>query len=252
MTEIAETTGRTGDPGRTGAAGRTGGQSQESGPSVTDQAKEKVQETAQGVQQKAQEVKGQAGDRVRQEVEKHSVQTGSQLLFTADAMRRTGKQLQQEGKDGPAKVTDAVAERAERLGSYMTAANTDQILRDVEDFARRQPWLVAIGGTTLGFLASRFMKASSTRRYEEGGDLHYTQRHASPGMPGASSLPAPSGYDSAASSRGTGSDLPTRSTPPTGMAPTGAGSGGSTPTPTPAPAQTGKGGSHKSGESRGN
>ena len=92
-------------------------------PSVTDQAKEKVQETAQGVQQKAQEVKGQAGDRVRQEVEKHSMQTGSQLLSTADAMRRTGEQLQQEGKDGPAKMTNVVAERAERLGSYMTAAN---------------------------------------------------------------------------------------------------------------------------------
>ena len=220
--------------------------------STTEQAKEKVQETAQQVQDKAQEMKGQAGDRVRQELDTRSTQAGSQLQFTADAMRRTGKQLRDEEKEGPAKVIDMVAERAERLGNYMTGAKADQIVRDIEDFARRQPWLVAIGGTTIGFLASRFMKASSTRRYEEGGDLHYTQRHASPGMPGASSLPAPSGYDSAASSRGTGSDLPTRSTPPTGTAPTGAGSGGTTPTPTPAPAQTGKGGSGKSGESRGN
>jgi ElaB/YqjD/DUF883 family membrane-anchored ribosome-binding protein len=252
MTETAETTART------GAAGRTGGETEESqteqGPSVTDQAKEKVQETAQGVQQKAQEVKGQAGDRVRQEVEKHSVQTGSQLLFTADAMRRTGKQLQQEGKDGPAKVTEAVAERAERLGNYMSAANTDQILRDVEDFARRQPWLVAIGGTTIGFLASRFMKASSSRRYEESGDLYYAQRYTSqhytsPGVQGASQ--PSSGYGSPALPTPATTDLPTPPVSPTGTRQTGETSGASKPGSPSASAETGTGGSRTSGETRG-
>jgi len=183
--------------------------------------------------------------------EKHSTQTGTQLLFTADAMRRTGKQLQQEGKDGPAKVTDAVAARAERLGNYMTAANTDQILRDVEDFARRQPWLVAIGGTTLGFLASRFMKASSSRRYEEGGDLYYAQRYTSPETRAASSPPSPSGYGSPASPKPAVTDLPTPPAPPTGTRQAGDGSGASKPGSPSASAETGKGGSRKSGETRG-
>ena len=62
----------------------------------------------------------------------------------------------------------AVADRAERLGSYMTRANADQMIRDVENFARRQPLLFAFGGATLGFLASRFMKASSSSRYQSG------------------------------------------------------------------------------------
>lgn len=158
MTDMAEQTG-------------TGEQS------TTEQAKEKVQETAQQVQQKAHEVKGQASDRVRQELDNRSKQAGSQLQFTADAMRRTGEQLKGEGKEGPAKVTTVVADRAERLGNYMTDANADKILRDVEDFARRQPWLVAVGGVTLGFLASRFVKASSSRRYEEGRDLGNGQRY---------------------------------------------------------------------------
>jgi hypothetical protein len=134
--------------------------------SATDQAKEKVQETAGQVQQKAVEVKGQAGDRVRQELDVRSTEAGEQLGLTAKAMRGTGKQLLSEGNHTPAKVVTAVADRAERLGGYLTEANADQMLRDVENFARRQPLLFAVGGATIGFLAARFMKASSSSRYE--------------------------------------------------------------------------------------
>jgi hypothetical protein len=35
----------------------------------------------------------------------------------------------------------------------------------VEDFARRRPWLVAGIGFAVGLAASRFLKASSERRY---------------------------------------------------------------------------------------
>jgi ElaB/YqjD/DUF883 family membrane-anchored ribosome-binding protein len=83
-------------------------------------------------------------------------------------MRQTSRQLQEEGKEVPAKVATVVAERAERLGDYMTVANADRIVRDVESFARRQPWLVAIGSAAAGFLASRFLKASSGHRYASG------------------------------------------------------------------------------------
>ena len=131
-----------------------------------DQAKEKVQETAEQVQQKAVEVKGQAGDRIRQELDVRSTDAGKQLGITAEAMRRTGNQLRGEGKETPAKVVTAVADRTQRLGSYMTEANADRMLRDVENFARRQPLLFAVGGATVGFLAARFMKASSSSRYE--------------------------------------------------------------------------------------
>ena len=135
---------------------------------VPEQAKEKMQEGVEVVQEKAQELKGTAGDRVRQEVDARSTEAGTQLQGTAAAMRRTTEQLRQEGNDGPARAMDFVAERAERLGSYLTGANADQVLHDVEGFARRQPWLVAVGGATAGFFAARFLKASSSARYQAG------------------------------------------------------------------------------------
>ncbi|MDF2751767.1 MAG: hypothetical protein K0S82_149 [Gaiellaceae bacterium] len=127
--------------------------------SAADQAKEKVQE-------KAIEVKGQAGDRVRRELDARSTDAGQQLGLTASAMRRSGEQLRSEGNQTPAAMVTAVADRAERLGGYLTEANADQILWDVENFARRQPLLFVLGGATIGFLAARFMKASSRSRYE--------------------------------------------------------------------------------------
>ena len=136
--------------------------------STADQAEEKVQETAAQVQEKAVEVKGQAGERVRRELDTRSTEAGTQLGQTAEAMRRTGDQLRGEGKEAPAKVVTAVADRAERLGGYMTRADADQMIRDVESFARRQPLLFAFGGAALGFLASRFVKASSSGRYQTG------------------------------------------------------------------------------------
>lgn len=236
MTEISE------QPERTGEAGQ----------STTEQAKEKVQETAQQVQQKAQDVKGQAGERVRQELDNRSTQAGSQLQFAADAMRRTGQQLRDEEKEGPAKAIDMVAERAERLGNYMTSAKADQIVRDIEDFARRQPWLVAVSGATLGFLASRFTKASSSRRYEEGSERQNGQRYPATAVAGtASRSTAESAYTSPALSAGT----PARSDELAFALdePLVAG-GGSGPAPTTAasPPGTGKGRqSSKSGEPRG-
>ena len=135
---------------------------------TTEQAKEKAQETAEQVQQKAVEVKGRRASGSGGSSILRSTEAGTQLGQTAEAMRRTGDQLREDGKETPAKVVTAVADRAERLGSYLTRADADQMIRDIENFARRQPFFVAVSGATLGFLASRFMKASSSRRYQGG------------------------------------------------------------------------------------
>ena len=51
------------------------------------------------------------------------------------------------------------------FGGYLKDADADRILHDVEDLGRRQPWAVIAGGLAVGFMASRFLKASSSERY---------------------------------------------------------------------------------------
>jgi ElaB/YqjD/DUF883 family membrane-anchored ribosome-binding protein len=174
MSEVAAQKSReAGGAPVTAGAGDSAGSTASS--STAEQAKGKLQEGAEVVQEKGAELKSQAGERVRLELDTRSTQAGEQLQGTGEALRRTGEQLRQEGKETPAKVTGYLAERTERLGSYLSSASSDQLLRDVEDFARRQPWLMAAAGATAGFLASRFLKASGSRGSEGGSSREGTR-----------------------------------------------------------------------------
>jgi hypothetical protein len=127
---------------------------------------ERAQEVAGQAQQKAQEAAGQATGRMREQVDQRSTQAGEQMVSTAKDVRTVGEELRKQGKDKPAQLAEQAAQRAERLGGYLQESDADRILRDVEDFARKQPWAVAAGGLVLGFVGSRFLKASSQKRYE--------------------------------------------------------------------------------------
>ena len=155
------------DPAAMAGSESTTGQTKQKAQEVGQRARDSAGQVAGQAQEKAQQFRGQASGRMREQVDSRSTQAGEQVRSLADAMRRTGETLRNDGNEAPAKMTDVAAERAERLGGYLTESDADRIFRDVEDFARRQPWLVAAGGFVLGFLGSRLLKASSSRRYQE-------------------------------------------------------------------------------------
>ncbi|MEA2456578.1 MAG: hypothetical protein QOI45_2840 [Thermoleophilaceae bacterium] len=134
-------------------------------------AKDKAEDVAGQAQEKVQEVAGQAKGNLRSQVDQRSTDAGERVSSTAQDVRAVGDELRKQGKDQPARLADQAAERAERVGRYLTESDADRIVRDVEGFGRRQPWAVALGGLALGFVASRFLKASSQTRYEASAQL---------------------------------------------------------------------------------
>jgi hypothetical protein len=116
-------------------------------------------------QDKAKEAAGEARGRVREEVDRRSTEIGGRVGGSAGDARSVAEELRKQGKDTPARYVEQAADRAERLGGYLERSDGDRIVRDVEDFARRNPWAVAAGGLALGFAASRMLKASSSERY---------------------------------------------------------------------------------------
>ena len=115
---------------------------------------------------RAQDAQQTAQARIREQVDTRSTQAGEQVSATADALRATSDKLHEEGQDGPARAAQQLAGHTERLGSYLSQSDGERILRDVEDFGRRQPLAVVGLGLVAGLAASRLLKASSRRRYE--------------------------------------------------------------------------------------
>ena len=132
----------------------------------SSQAGEKAKEVAGQAQEQASQVADKARSSVRDQVDQRSTQAGEQISTQASDVRTVADELRKQGKEGPAKVAEQAADRAERVGSWLTESDGDRILRDAEDFGRRNPWAVAAGGLLLGFAASRMLKASSQERFE--------------------------------------------------------------------------------------
>jgi hypothetical protein len=163
-------------------------QAREKASEAADQAREKASDVADQAREKAGAAADQARGRMREQVDERSKQLGEQASTTASDLRAVGEQLREQGKDTPAKLADQVAERTERVGSYLTESNADTILSDAEDLARKQPLAVLAGGLVLGFAAARFLKASSSERYRSRQAATGSNGHSPNGLgrPGAS------------------------------------------------------------------
>jgi ElaB/YqjD/DUF883 family membrane-anchored ribosome-binding protein len=134
------------------------------------QASTQVQEAASTAQERAVELKEQGKSRLGETLDQRTNEAGVQARKMAQALRRSGEQLSNEGNgQQAAELAEGAADRIERLGGYLERTSGTELVRDVEDFARRRPWMVAGMGLVVGLAASRFLKASSERRY--GGSL---------------------------------------------------------------------------------
>ena len=130
------------------------------------QASTQVQEAASTAQDKAGELKEQGKSKLGETLDRRTNEAGAQARKMAQALRRSSEQLSNEGNGQQvAGLAEGAADQIERLGGYLERTSGGELVRDVEDFARRRPWMIAGMGLVAGLAASRFLKASSERRY---------------------------------------------------------------------------------------
>ena len=139
---------------------------------VIEQAQEKV---GAGVEQ----AKSSAGSFIQSQVDERSTQVGEQLKGAGQALRQAAQTMEQEGSPGM-QLVDRAAKQVERTARYLSQSGGARILNDFEGFGRRSPWAVIGGGMVLGLLGARFLKASSSRRFEEYRRTYYNQALSAP------------------------------------------------------------------------
>jgi len=149
-----------------GNVGYETGQRQEG---LVGQASGRAQDAASAAQDKASELKDQGRSKLQEQLDQRSSDAGSQMRSVAGALRQSTTNLRNEGNASAASITEGIADRVERLGSYLEHKGGDEMMRDVEDFARRRPWMFAGVGLLAGLATARFVKASSEGRYQQSG-----------------------------------------------------------------------------------
>ncbi|HEY6235604.1 MAG TPA: hypothetical protein VIW69_10930 [Candidatus Elarobacter sp.] len=118
------------------------------------------------VRETAQNAVNQGKSFLGKQVDERSTVIGQQIGSLAQDLRNVGDQLRESGTvGGAAGYVDQGAELVDKLANYLQDADSDRLIGDLEDYARRQPWAIAGAALVLGFAASRFLKTSSVRRY---------------------------------------------------------------------------------------
>jgi hypothetical protein len=150
-------------------------------------AQERVRESASGVADTVRE-------KAREQIDQRSSQAGEQVGSLAGDLKQLSEQLREQGNDGPAKVGEQAAQRAEQLGGYLSESGPDKILGDAERLGRERPWLALAGGVLLGVAAARALKASSSDRYRSSqGSQNGGGQASSDGAPERQDVPPPVG-----------------------------------------------------------
>jgi hypothetical protein len=75
--------------------------------------------------------------------------------------RQAAEQLRQQDQEPVAQITERAAARLERASTYLHQTPLDQIVTDLEDFARHQPAIFIAGSLILGLAAARFIKSTA-------------------------------------------------------------------------------------------
>ncbi len=91
--------------------------------------------------------------------QKHAAASG--IGDFATALRRAAREMDGSGQSTVGRLANSAADGLEQFSGSLRNRDVNALVRDVETFARRQP--VAFFGAAIaaGFLAVRFLKASS-------------------------------------------------------------------------------------------
>lgn len=141
---------------------------------------DKVSSAVQGDGKAAKEIYNQAKDsagkaygvvaeKATSKIDEQKTNLAQGILSVADTIRGLGDNL--GGTEQPNAVADAaakysgtIADKVEQFSGYLEDRDLREVIRDVEEFAHRQPLLFLGGAFALGVLAARFLKSSNPNR----------------------------------------------------------------------------------------
>jgi mitochondrial fission protein ELM1 len=154
----------------------------QSSPYATERAQDRSHEVAEQAKQTAQEAMHTVQERTRSTLSQQKDRAASSLDNVAQALRDTGEQLRSHDQASFADYAVRAADQLELFSESIRTKDVNEMVGDVERFARRQPEIFLGAAFTLGLLAARFFKSSSRASEEEMYNRPYMGREMQGGM----------------------------------------------------------------------
>jgi hypothetical protein len=127
-----------------------------------------VREAAAAVGQEAREATASFADRMKEraaaQLDSQKVKARQSMGGVAQFVRQATEQLDQQGHQGFADYGRKAADRIEQFAARLEQKDLDEVLHDVERFARRQPAIFIGAAFGVGVIAGRFLRSSSPSR----------------------------------------------------------------------------------------
>lgn len=143
------------------------GDLKEQASQAVDSAKDAAATALDSAKQKAGELAGQAKDQVKSQLSDQKMRAADGLGNLTTALRQTGDVLQQNGLPAPvADYAQTFAGQVDRLSGYLRDKDIDDVVRDIDDYARKNPMVIVGGAFLLGVALARFLKSSESKAAE--------------------------------------------------------------------------------------
>jgi len=127
-----------------------------SGTSATEEVRNKAQDTASTIVDQAQQV-------ASTQVNSQMTRAASMLDSVAQTIHSSSASMREQ-QPQIATVADQAAQRVEQVSDYLRQHDFQDVVSEVEGYARREPLIFLGASFAIGFVAARLMKASSPSR----------------------------------------------------------------------------------------
>lgn len=135
-------------------------------------AQQKVGETAAVAKEQVTRKAAEMGEQAKSTVDSRMNEVAHELGSVAEAVRQTTHEVAGDDNTVVARYGERLAGQIEGISSYLNNNGVEQVLDDLQGFARRQPAMFLGGAFMLGIVVGRFLRSSADRGY--GYDQEYT------------------------------------------------------------------------------
>ncbi|HET7313664.1 hypothetical protein [Salinisphaera sp.] len=130
-------------------------------------------------EREARDAIGNARDELQSLLENQKNVAAEQVRAMAEALRGTADELNRKDQHTVATYVGHVAERIDYWSDRFRQRHIDELARDIQNLANRQPGLFIAGAVVVGFAATRFLRSTAGDRGYRSGQTDHTGEAAS-------------------------------------------------------------------------